>query len=136
VEPIGVPSGWDAEMADLAERTTADGVPAGYRMTELGPLPESWRVAKVADIGNEFFSGGTPSSKVPEYWGGGIPWTTSASIASLRLDTGVREISALGLARSSAKVVPAGNLLIGTRVGVGKVAPPLQVRAGAAGRGG
>jgi len=32
-------------MVDLAESTKADEAPAGYRMTELGLLPEDWRVA-------------------------------------------------------------------------------------------
>jgi type I restriction enzyme, S subunit len=37
-------------MVDLAERTTADEVPSGYRMTELGLLPEEWTVARFADV--------------------------------------------------------------------------------------
>ncbi len=109
-------------MVDLAERASADEVPEGYGMTELGLLPEDWRVMRLSEIGRQFFGGGTPSSKVPEYWGGDIPWTTSAAISGLRLDRGVRQISATGLSHSSARVVPAGNLLIGTRVGVGKAA--------------
>ncbi len=34
-------------MVDLAERATADEAPDGYRMTELGLLPEDWRVLPV-----------------------------------------------------------------------------------------
>ena len=37
-------------MVDLAERTTADEVPAGYRMTELGVLPEDWQVVPLGDV--------------------------------------------------------------------------------------
>lgn len=39
-------------MVDLAERVTADEVPAGYRMTELGLLPEDWRVVTLKDVGD------------------------------------------------------------------------------------
>ncbi|MDQ2744499.1 MAG: hypothetical protein M3Z66_19705, partial [Chloroflexota bacterium] len=39
-------------MVDLAEPTTADEVPYGYRMTELGVLPEDWRVVTLKDVGD------------------------------------------------------------------------------------
>jgi type I restriction enzyme, S subunit len=38
-------------MVSLLERATADEVPAGYRMTELGLLPEEWRVSQLGDAG-------------------------------------------------------------------------------------
>ncbi len=37
-------------MVDLAESTAADEAPAGYRMTELGLLPEDWGVEHLADV--------------------------------------------------------------------------------------
>lgn len=37
-------------MVDLVERVTTDEVPTGYRMTELGTLPEDWRVAPLVEI--------------------------------------------------------------------------------------
>jgi type I restriction enzyme, S subunit len=37
-------------MVDLAERTLADEVPASYRITELGVLPEGWHVARLGDV--------------------------------------------------------------------------------------
>lgn len=42
--------GWDAEMADLEESTIADEVPDGYRMTELGVLPEDWHVEHLGEL--------------------------------------------------------------------------------------
>jgi len=39
-------------MVDVEERATADEAPAGYRMTELGVLPEDWRVASLRDVGD------------------------------------------------------------------------------------
>ncbi|AZF90149.1 MAG: type I restriction-modification system, specificity subunit S [Phage 5P_1] len=97
-------------------------LPAGYRLTELGPLPEEWQVVRLGEVGSEFFSGGTPSTKIPEYWGGNIPWTTSAYIEGLYLSRGAKGITSKGLENSSSRIVPKGNILIGTRVGVGKVA--------------
>ncbi len=89
--------------------------------TEIGPMPTHWRVVKLGEVGIKFFGGGTPSTSKPEYWGGNIPWTTSAHIDGLYLSKGARSITKEGLNNSSSNLVPSGNLLIGTRVGVGKV---------------
>ncbi|WP_353300707.1 restriction endonuclease subunit S [Thermus thermophilus] len=70
------------------------------------------------------FSGGTPSTKITEYWGGSIPWTTSAIISDddVFLIKFQRTISDKGLQNSSSKVAPKGSVIVGTRVGVGKAA--------------
>jgi type I restriction enzyme S subunit len=44
-------------------------VPDGFKMTELGPLPEDWDVVKLDDVG-KIITGKTPSTTVPEYYGG------------------------------------------------------------------
>lgn len=71
-----------------------------------------------------FQSGGTPSKSIPEYWEGNIPWITTVSLNGGYInekDTGER-ITETALAKSAAKLVPAQSLMVGTRVGVGKVA--------------
>jgi type I restriction enzyme S subunit len=85
-------------------------------------LPEGWQLLSVNNIAKEFISGGTPSTKEPKFWDGSIPWTTSAPIAEndLILKQGQRFITAGGLQNSATHLVPKGNLLVGTRVGVGK----------------
>jgi len=93
-----------------------------FKDTALSPLPAEWEVATLGDLAVEFFSGGTPSTKGPQFWDGEIPWTTSAYLEGLYLDRGAKYITRQGLEKSSARLVPRGNLLIGTRVGVGKVA--------------
>jgi type I restriction enzyme S subunit len=84
-----------------------------------------WRQVQLAEVVTAAFGGGTPSTKNPRYWDGGIPWTTSAYLNGLYLERGAKNITKLGLDESSAKLVPKGNLLVGTRVGVGKVATNL-----------
>ncbi len=44
-------------------------------------LPEGWRVVRLDDMTREYISGGTPSTKEPQYWDGDIAWTTSAPIS-------------------------------------------------------
>ncbi len=82
-----------------------------FKETEIGPIPVDWEVVRLGELGMQFFSGGTPSTKKAEFWDGDIPWTTSAYIADdLYLNRGARYITAQGLEHSSAKLVPQGNL--------------------------
>jgi type I restriction enzyme S subunit len=95
------------------------------KKTEIGEIPEDWEVVRLGEVALDFLGGGTPSTNVREYWDGEIPWTTSSIIEEGKvciLKNGQRYITQLGYENSSTKIVPAFNLLVGTRVGVGKVA--------------
>lgn len=85
-------------------------------------LPFSWRLLPVKELTYEFISGGTPSTKDSGLWEGDIPWTTSTPITedAIALGRAQRFISRNALETSATNLVPKGNLLIGTRVGVGK----------------
>lgn len=85
-------------------------------------LPTHWGSMSLEQACDEFFSGGTPQTTLAEYWGGNIAWTTSSSIEGIYLERAPRTITDLALSNSATRVVPAGNLLVGTRVGVGKAA--------------
>lgn len=74
------------------------------------------------DISFGFISGGTPSTKNLTYWDGDIPWMTSAHINGRAVTQGVKYITEEGLKNSATNVVPKNNILIATRVGIGKVA--------------
>lgn len=50
-----------------------------YLMRKLLSPSEEWKRAKLGDIA-EMYAGGTPSTKIPEYWGGDIPWIQSGLI--------------------------------------------------------
>lgn len=85
-------------------------------------MPNQWKSVKLGAIAKEFISGGTPSTKRTELWDGIIPWTTSATISedAITYNIAQRFITEQGLQESASHVVPHGNLLVGTRVGVGK----------------
>jgi type I restriction enzyme S subunit len=93
-------------------------------MTKLGPLPKEWRVVRLGEVVTRAFGGGTPSTSNPDFWGGTIPWTTSAVIQNddVELCAFQRRITEEGLRNSSTSLAPKGSLLVGTRVGVGKAA--------------
>lgn len=57
-------------------------------------------------------SGGTPSRSRPEFFGGAIPWVKSGNLNDGVVYDIDERISAEGLASSSAKIFPAGTLLI------------------------
>ena len=88
-------------------------------MQELFEPKEGWQRKKLGDIA-DVVSGGTPSSFVPEYWNGEINWFSPTEIGSEKYSfESVRKISKLGLANSSAKILPIGAILLTTRAGIG-----------------
>ena len=77
-------------------------------------------------LGNicRFQSGGTPSKGRPEFFNGTIPWitTTASNGGNIGKESAVDWISEQAIKESAAKIVPAFSIMVGTRVGVGKVA--------------
>ena len=67
-------------------------------------------------------SGGTPSTKFPEYYEGDIPWISTISLGPNHIDgtTAKGYITQKAIDNSATKLIRAGNILFGTRVGVGK----------------
>ena len=113
----------DAVGSGRSVANTED-LPDGFQMTDLGPLPKEWRVVRLGEVVTRAFGGGTPSTSNPDFWGGTIPWTTSAVIQNddVELCAFQRRITEEGLRNSSTSLAPKGSLLVGTRVGVGKAA--------------
>ena len=69
-----------------------------------------------------FISGGTPSTKVPEYFMGTIPWITGADMNGNVITKARQYITEEAIQNSATNIVPKGNILLVTRTGVGKVA--------------
>lgn len=80
-------------------------------------------MAKLGEI-CAFQSGGTPSKNKLEYFGGEIPWisTTALNGGKINETDAVAWITPKAIRESAAKIVPANSIMIGTRVGIGKVA--------------
>lgn len=66
--------------------------------------------------------GGTPSRSVSDYWGGPIPWATVKDFKSNFLEYTQESITPEGVANSATNVVPAGSIIVPTRMAVGKAA--------------
>ena len=87
-------------------------------------MSDEWTSSLLGEIA-EVIGGGTPSTKVPEYWNGSIPWLTPTEVVKAdgqRIATSERMISQAGLENSSAKLLPKDAVLLTTRASVGFVA--------------
>lgn len=94
-------------------------------MTErLWDIPSTWEWTVIKELG-DVVSGGTPSTKVPEYWNGDVVWFAPSDLTGYKARTisrGAKSLTDAGLANSSAKVMPAGSVMFSSRAPVGYVA--------------
>lgn len=93
-----------------------------FKKTEIGKIPVEWEVVRLNEVVKEFYNGGTPDTKVKEYWDGNVPWVTGADFINQRIDQIRRYITMEGVTNSATNLIPKGNLLVVTRTGVGKLA--------------
>lgn len=79
-------------------------------------------MARLGDI-CKFQSGGTPAKSEPSYFNGNIPWITTVALNGNMIgeESAVEWITEKAIIESAAKIVPANSVMVGTRVGVGKV---------------
>ena len=97
---------------------------AGYKWTDIGVIPEDWDVMPISSL-CEIVSGGTPSTANPAFWfKGDKPWCTPSDITGTSgkyLYKTDRNITSLGLSKSSANLLPEGTLLLCSRATIGEV---------------
>lgn len=91
----------------------------------LGELPAHWKTGKIQSFARRE-SGHTPSRQHPEYWENcTIPWFSLADVWQIR--SGIVKyvyetkelVSELGLANSSARLLPAGTVILSRTASVG-----------------
>jgi type I restriction enzyme S subunit len=83
-----------------------------------------WRAFKVSEFA-DVIGGGTPKTKVGEYWNGSIPWLTPKDLSNYTgryVSKGERNISVKGLSDSSARILPPKTVLLTSRAPVGYLA--------------
>jgi type I restriction enzyme S subunit len=93
-------------------------------IADLPETPENWTWTRLGEIGI-VASGGTPSTKIPEYFDGDVPWITPADLSDFTgkfIHRGRRNISEKGLNSSSAVLLPEGTILFSSRAPIGYVA--------------
>jgi type I restriction enzyme S subunit len=85
---------------------------SGYKITELGEIPDNWRISKIGDectVG----TGGTPSTRNQAYYRNGtIPWLISTELNFGLITSAQKYITEKGLRESNARIYPKGSLVI------------------------
>ena len=95
--------------------------PGHEHVTITDGVPEGWARKTFADV-CETVGGGTPSTKVSEYWGSDVTWIVPTDVTKndcLILLDSERKITERGLRESSAKLVPPNTILMTSRASVG-----------------
>lgn len=70
----------------------------------------------------EIKGGGTPDKSVAAYWDGDIPWASVKDFKSTEISQTTDRITELGVQSSATNIIPAGSILVPTRMAVGKAA--------------
>ena len=94
----------------------------GYKQTEVGVFPEDWPVVLLDSVAKRG-SGHTPDKAHPEYWNGNIKWVSlqdSDRLDRLYIFDTAAKITPDGIANSSARMHPAGTVVLSRDAGVGK----------------
>jgi type I restriction enzyme S subunit len=66
--------------------------------------------------------GGTPDRSNEAYWGGDIPWVSVKDFKSLEIHGALEHITTEGLDSSATNLIPAGTIIVPTRMALGKAA--------------
>lgn len=122
----------EAKRQATITRAVTKGLGPGAPMKDsgvewLGEVPAHWEVVQTRFVA-KLESGHTPSRQHPEYWIPGectIPWFTLADVWQIRgdrqeyLGDTAEKVSPLGLANSSARLLPAKTVVLSRTASVG-----------------
>lgn len=80
--------------------------------SELGMIPEGWRVGTIAELCVEIGSGGTPKTSNKEYYQGTTPWFGTGEFNDSFLFDSEKHITKEAIENSSARLYPIHTVLI------------------------
>lgn len=85
-------------------------------------IPKNWEWVRLGNIILKTIGGGTPSKSNPNYWNGDIPWASVKDFKGETLLATKDFITEEGLFNSSSNYIEKDNLIVVTRMAVGKIA--------------
>ena len=81
-------------------------------------IPAAWKLVPLKELG-VWSGGGTPSKAKPEYWtNGSIPWVSPKDMKTEHITDSEDHITKAAVEESTAKLIPAGSVLVVTRSGI------------------
>lgn len=124
---VTMPSVDDGRQTRTGGRPAIDGVIQGRCSLSVGnpasPVPSGWQWIALSDVAR-LESGHTPSRRKPEYWNGEVPWIgirdATANHGRTLTDT-QQHTSGLGIAKSSARILPTNTVCLSRTASVGYV---------------
>lgn len=97
--------------------------------SELGEIPEGWRVGRLSDVGR-IVGGSTPSKSHSEYYTtNGIPWLTPKDLSMTQAkftSRGEIDITEIGYKSCSTKLLPRGSVIFSSRAPIGYISIALN----------
>ena len=103
-------------------------VESGYKLTEVGVIPEDWEVKSVKEMGNPVRGGSPRPAGDPKYFDGSyLPWLTVAALTNIRESQIILLETATSLTEEGAlqsRTLQPGTLIIansGATLGVAKI---------------
>jgi type I restriction enzyme S subunit len=79
-----------------------------------------WSLKPIGEV-CAIVGGGTPSRSVAAFFGGAIPWATVRDMKADWIETTEFSITPAGVKNSATNILPAGTVVVASRVGLGKV---------------
>ena len=86
-------------------------IPQEYIRTELGIIPNDWKIKEFQDVMTGFFSGATPYRGRTEYYKGNIKWITSGELNYNIITDTVEKITEEAVRNTNLKILPKGTFL-------------------------
>jgi type I restriction enzyme S subunit len=89
--------------------------------------PKGWPIGSVSTVCEKICGGGTPSTSNHKYYEGTIPWVTPKDMKSEYIFDSIDHVNMDAIESSSAKLIPAGNVLMVIRSGILKHSLPVAI---------
>ncbi len=83
-------------------------------------MNSKWPLVSLGSVAN-LVGGGTPSKSNPDFWDGDTPWASVRDMKDRWLSSTQFSVTNDGVRASATHVIPKGNVVVATRVGLGKV---------------
>jgi type I restriction enzyme S subunit len=119
--------GSDIRQTRTGGRAATKGVIPGRYALSVGkpstPPPDGWRWVPLSDVAR-LETGHTPSRRHPEYWDGDVPWVGIADATENHgrvIQDTKQHVTELGIAHSSARMLPANTVCLSRTASVGYV---------------
>ncbi|MDV0445536.1 hypothetical protein MmiAt1_11190 [Methanimicrococcus sp. At1] len=80
--------------------------------SEFGLIPKGWKIGTIDNICDFMASGGTPSTKISEYYCGNIKWFSTKELRDSFLLDSEKHITPIAIENSSAKIFPKNTILM------------------------